>query len=515
MAYEAFPSDAVEAFNDPGIYYVHENGKLRSPPGLGHSSHTTAFSESGLPKLSPFDIGESTSDRGTCFVPRSLFQQTINFVARNLWRVESLVGFPDIVGKQLFDAAQSQGIFTNKQLRLTSLRLFVEAYDIEILSSLNLKRKHVTLKDYAGEIMLFSGLQELELGGCSLGEEHEMWSHIGSMPCLQKLGLGRTGLSDGVMQKLTTPLRLMGRGPKGLKVLDMSGNAEITERSIRFLKAFHYLEALDITSCCFSTHGLKQLHNEMCLRQLEDDEIDEGLDVFCKSAENIGWASILVEDWMSENRVATKQILPQGCPKARKFYSSSSNQLGFMDISVKTTIPVSTSSQTYIRLVRDTTNRDGVSTSEVKNSFQTGEKEQRTGMKDNGHTHTKALASKRFAQALQSTQEAETTVDKSEMSGHCVLHNSNQGPQNFSSLKEVENLCPGRSKLGLKVKLRRKRKRCPSDDEARRGNVQHALEDDDRDLMNSYLNIRTDGDMDLDKTGDRSKLMKAMDSLHW
>lgn len=195
--------------------------------------------------------------------------------------------------------------------------------------------------------------------------------------------------------------------------------------------------------------------------------------------------------------------------------SSSSKQLGFMDISVKTTIPVSTSSQTYIRLVRDTTNRDGVSTSEVKNSLQTGDREQRTGMKDNGHTHTKALASKRFAQALQSTQEAETTVDKSEMSGHCVLHNSNQGPQNLSSLKEVENLCPGRSKLGLKVKLKRKRKRCPSDDEARRGNVQHALEDDDRDLMNSYLNIRTDGDMDLDKTGDRSKLMKAMDSLHW
>ena len=40
---------------------------------------------------------------------------------------------------------------------------------------------------------------------------------------LQKLGLRKTGLSDGVMQKLTTPLRLMGRGPKGLKVLDMSG----------------------------------------------------------------------------------------------------------------------------------------------------------------------------------------------------------------------------------------------------------------------------------------------------
>ena len=57
----------------------------------------------------------------------------------------------------------------------------------------------------------------------------------------------------------------------------------------------------------------------MYLRQLEDDEIDEGLDVFCKSVENIGWAAILVEDWMSENRVATKKILPQGCPKARKF----------------------------------------------------------------------------------------------------------------------------------------------------------------------------------------------------
>ena len=53
---------------------------------------------------------------------------------------------------------------------------------LQILSSLNLKRKHVSLKDYADEIMLFSGLRELELGGCSLGEEHEMWSHIGSMP---------------------------------------------------------------------------------------------------------------------------------------------------------------------------------------------------------------------------------------------------------------------------------------------------------------------------------------------
>ncbi|XP_041476269.1 leucine-rich repeat-containing protein 42-like isoform X1 [Lytechinus variegatus] len=507
MAFEAFPSDAVESFNDPGIYYVHENGKLRSPPGLGHTSHTasTPFSDSGLPKLAPFNIGVSPSDGATCFIPRSLFQQVINFVARNLWRVESLVGFPDIVGEQLFEAAQSQGIFTNKQLRFSGLRLFVEAYPTEMLSSLNLRGNQTFLDGFIDEIVLFSGLLEVDLGECSLGEDHQIWPHIGSLPCLQRLGLRKTGLSDGIMQKLTTPLRLMGKGPKGLQVLDLSGNGLVTDRSVRFVKAFHHLEALDVTGCCISPHGLKQLQTELTLRHLHDDEIDdEELDTFCRPVENIGWASKVIDEWINETKFITGQKnVPQGCPKARKFYSSKSKHLGFMDVSIKTTLPVSTSSPIHIRLVR--TDKDIVSMKE--HWHQSGEKVQMR-LKDTGLPST--MASERFAAESQ----GETTVDRGQMLGNHVLCVSNQGPSNLSPYTEEESMC-GRLKSGLKVKLKRKRKRCQIEDETKKSAAHGDLEDDDRDLMNSYLNIRSDGDVELDKTRDRSKLMRAMDSSHW
>ena len=52
----------------------------------------------------------------------------------------------------------------------------------QLLSGLNVMGNHLMVEDYREELMLFTHLSEIELGGCSLGENHEIWTHIGRLP---------------------------------------------------------------------------------------------------------------------------------------------------------------------------------------------------------------------------------------------------------------------------------------------------------------------------------------------
>lgn len=195
MAFESFPRDSVQSYEDTGLYYVNEKGKLRSPPGMGPGSNSA--DDYAILGLSPPQIingiflsnrhrtvtSESCYDGTTrnVYNPRKLFDISLMFVADNINLVESFAGFPEIVGEQLFNTAMELRKFENYKMAEISLRLFYEAYGDTVLESLSLRDRHEVLTEHLDCVFIFSGLRALDLGGCSLGNDHDILGVIGNM----------------------------------------------------------------------------------------------------------------------------------------------------------------------------------------------------------------------------------------------------------------------------------------------------------------------------------------------
>ena len=107
--------------------------------------------------------------------PQLLFRICLDYVAKNISMVESLDGFPDIVGEELFKKVQQNGGFGSDP---KNLKLFCEAYGILVLSKLSLTSAHILTSNYLEYLQLFVYLTELDVSQCRLGDSHELLSYI-------------------------------------------------------------------------------------------------------------------------------------------------------------------------------------------------------------------------------------------------------------------------------------------------------------------------------------------------
>ncbi|XP_022089178.1 leucine-rich repeat-containing protein 42-like [Acanthaster planci] len=301
MSFEAFPAEVVQQFNNPGPYYVRENGKLRSPPGMGSCARSLC-----KPGQTTNLVIQANSTDGLENSPRKLFDITLDFVTLNIGLVDSLVGFPEVVGRQLFEASHRHG-----NLGLQALRLFSDAYGDAILQSINLSGHHLAVNQHSNCLAVFQYLSELEVGGCSLGDDHEILPTIANCHSLKRLGLANNRLTDVGMQRLTSPLRVMGKGPRNLRILDLSGNNLIGDKSAKlYLTAFSSLQAIDLSGCSVTSRGLDMLKSKLRL------EIGASSDAspFHLPVKTIGWAFPLVAEWI----VSSTALMQRAKTKASK-----------------------------------------------------------------------------------------------------------------------------------------------------------------------------------------------------
>ena len=109
----------------------------------------------------------------------SLFQICVQFIAKHIHLVDSLVGFPDIVGFKIFQCAKTLKKFSNASKdSLFALELFCDAYGDSVMSTMSLRSCHLGIADYLDHVCLFSDLSELDIGHCGLGDDHELLQHI-------------------------------------------------------------------------------------------------------------------------------------------------------------------------------------------------------------------------------------------------------------------------------------------------------------------------------------------------
>ncbi|XP_044074115.1 leucine-rich repeat-containing protein 42 isoform X2 [Siniperca chuatsi] len=294
---------------DNSTIYVRERGNLRRVSDIVLAQPKPV---SSCRRTNPFVLRKEhfiftyNAEGSLRYTTKSLFDITLLFVADNINHVDSLVGFPEQIGDRLFAAAEENRVFLNADVSPKALQLFSDAYGEMVLGSLCLRNRFPLLHERMDEIKTFHSLKSLDLFGCRLGDDHEIFLHLtsSSLASLIQLFIGGNSLSDVGLQRLTAPIRMMRKGLDCLQFLDVSYNP-ISERALRYLTILPKLEKLDVsgTSLKLGT-GLKTNIWDLLGLIYSEKPLDTFDHSRCKTE---GWAEQVVNQWETNSSQIPKQ----------------------------------------------------------------------------------------------------------------------------------------------------------------------------------------------------------------
>ena len=115
-------------------------------------------------------------------VVSSLRHICLRFVAANIEYVESLVGFPEVVGRALFSEVEKFGhLHLDNPACSVTMQLFLDAYGAAILEHLTLRHAHLLIDQHFDLWQRFTHLRVLDLRGCHVGDGHDILSFVGQL----------------------------------------------------------------------------------------------------------------------------------------------------------------------------------------------------------------------------------------------------------------------------------------------------------------------------------------------
>ena len=93
----------------------------------------------------------------------SLFRMCLKYITMNYEKLDSLIGFPEMIGRQLFEFMVTDGLFStlNCESKYKLLKIFSDAYKEILLNSLTLY--DINLRYMDNLLQCFGYLQELDL----------------------------------------------------------------------------------------------------------------------------------------------------------------------------------------------------------------------------------------------------------------------------------------------------------------------------------------------------------------
>lgn len=311
----------VDPGNGPA--YVREGGQLRGVSNIVLADPRPA---SSCRRTKPLALRKehfkfTYNARGNLrYSARSLFDISLLFVADNTHRLDSLRGFPEQIGEKLFAAAEEKCVFSHPDTAPRALQVFSDAYGDVVLKALCLRNRFPLLSERMCEIKTFHSLESLDLFGCRLGDNHDIFQHLTSSSLassLIELFIGGNCLSDVGLQRLTAPIRMFKKGLDNLQHLDLSDNP-ISEKVVRYLTCLPKLQSLDVSG----THlelGTELKKSMLDLTGLVHSE--NPLSIFSHSrCKTEGWAEQVVNQW---------EMIASQVPKQKKIEESRKSALRF------------------------------------------------------------------------------------------------------------------------------------------------------------------------------------------
>lgn len=316
--------------HDCGAVYVREKGELRyvnadAPPQHRLFNRDVSFKlcidilpSAARTKRNDHFIFTYNKEGSLRYTVKSLFDISLQFIADHVEHVDSLVGFPEQMADKLFSAAEERHKFTDSHTAPRALQVFCEAYEELVLKSLCLRNRHLLICERLEEISKFQSLESLDLYGCRLGDNHDIFKYITSeaLASLVKLFMGANRLSDAGLQRLTAPVRIMKKGLENLQLLDLSENS-ITEKGLGYLSCFESLEKLDISRTNITVNmSLKGFLRRKMGMVLSETPLKEFTHSDCKTE---GWAEQVINQWeVTASEVPKKEHKPK--TNALRFY---------------------------------------------------------------------------------------------------------------------------------------------------------------------------------------------------
>uniref|UniRef100_A0A665WV58 Leucine-rich repeat-containing protein 42 n=1 Tax=Echeneis naucrates TaxID=173247 RepID=A0A665WV58_ECHNA len=294
---------------DNGVIYIRERGGLRR---VGDIVLAQPKPMSSCRRTNPFVLRKEhftftyNAEGSLRYTAKSLYDITLLFVADNIHHVDSLVGFPEQIGDRLFAAAEENRVFSNAHISPKALQLFSDAYGQMVLGSLCLRNRFPLLHERMDEIKAFHSLRSLDLFGCRLGDDHEIFQHLTSSSLannLIELSIGGNSLSNVGLQRLTAPIRMMKKGLDCLQLLDVSYNP-ISESALRYLTCLPKLEKLDASRTSLKVTALKKTIWNLLGLICSEKPLDTFDHSRCKTE---GWAEQVVNQWETNGSQMPKQ----------------------------------------------------------------------------------------------------------------------------------------------------------------------------------------------------------------
>ncbi|XP_067309149.1 leucine-rich repeat-containing protein 42 [Pseudorasbora parva] len=317
---------------DCGSVYVREKGELRyvsaeKNDAPQHRLFTRDFSfqlcidtlpSSSHTKRRDHFIFTYNKEGSLRYTVKPLFDISLQFIADHIEHVDSLVGFPEQMADKLFSAAEERHKFTEPRTAPRALQVFCEAYGELVLKSLCLRNRYLLISERLEEIRQFQSLECLDLYGCRLGDNHEVFKYITSeaLASLVKLFIGSNCLSDAGLQRLTAPVRVMKKGLESLQLLDLSENP-ISEKGLGYLTCFKTLQKLDISRTNVTVNvSLKGFFRKKMRMVLSEAPLKEFGHSDCETE---GWAEQVINQWENTaSEIPKKDFKPR--TNALRFY---------------------------------------------------------------------------------------------------------------------------------------------------------------------------------------------------
>lgn len=214
----------------------------------------------------------------------------IRFIASHAELLDSLEGFPEEIGKRLWDALMTLPDKFHGHQGAKILANFAQAYPSLILETCRLCDIVVLDKYDLQFFALFQFVQELDLSGCKIGSEHDLLPRIHSFQSLSRLSLSDNVLNDSAMANLINPFLYKG-GFCRLIELDLTKNPLLTSKSV---------------SRCLKVPNLQRLVLSLDVESEFSKVLRKKNRIDWKKIETRGWALHLVEIWKDETRTKFK-----------------------------------------------------------------------------------------------------------------------------------------------------------------------------------------------------------------
>lgn len=241
----------------------------------------------------------------------NLFEMCLRYVAINIDLVDSLIGFPSLMGKILFDECVKLNRFDQKIDKFQSrLNLFSQAYPDQVIESLSLTNQTITC---LLPVISLSYIIHLDLTDCGLGglvDINLVECLKQSAHCLETLRLRDNCLTDTYIQKFTLPQRLGYVNFEKLRVLDLSKNTALNVTDQVLVKHFSKYPAL-----C-------EIYLTRCDLRIQIERLREYRQCKCvnkiKEVENVGWIS----EYMAKSLIIKSKLSHENSkgPSNDKFF---------------------------------------------------------------------------------------------------------------------------------------------------------------------------------------------------